>query len=139
MAPMPALLDRLRDALAGFPSVRLAVVFGSVARGEERPESDVDLGVRLDPDSSALRHEVEAALGRAAGREVDVVFLDEAPPLLRFEVGSDGVVLVEREPHAWSDFRARSMIDWWDWAPTAKKIEDAALRRLRASVADGQA
>jgi len=132
---MPPLLDRLRDAVADLPAVRLAAVFGSVARGEERPGSDVDVGVRLDPDSSALRQEIEAALGRAAGREVDVVFLDEAPPLLRFEIGSDGIVLVERQPHAWSDFRARSMIDWWDWAPIAKRIEDAALRRLRASVA----
>lgn len=139
MAPMPALLDRLREALADLPAVRLAVVFGSVARGEERPGSDVDVGIRLDPDSSALRQEVEAALGRAAGREVDVVFLDEAPPLLRFEIGADGIVLVDREPRAWADFRARSMIDWWDWAPYAKRIEDAAIQRLRASVTDGQA
>jgi uncharacterized protein len=135
MAPMPDLLDRLRNALADLHAVRLGVVFGSVARGDDRPGSDVDVGVRLDPDSSALRQEIEAALGRAAGREVDVVFLDEAPPLLRFEIGADGVVLVERQPHAWSDFRARAMLDWWDWAPYAKRIEDAALRRLRASVA----
>lgn len=139
MAPMPDLVDRLRRAVADLPAVRLAVVFGSVARGEERPGSDMDVAVRLDPDSSALRQEIEAALGRAAGREVDVVYLDEAPPLLRFEIGADGVVLVERQPHAWADFRARSMTDWWDWAPTAKRIEDAALRRLRASVADGPA
>jgi predicted nucleotidyltransferase len=138
MAPMSPLLDRLREALADLPTVRLAAVFGSVARGEERPGSDMDVGVRLEPDSSALRQEVEAALGRAAGREVDVVYLDEAPPLLRFEIGADGIVLVERQPHAWSDFRMRAMIDWWDWAPTAKRIEDAAIRRLRASVADGQ-
>jgi predicted nucleotidyltransferase len=138
MVLMPALLDRLRRAVTDLPAVRLAAVFGSVARGEERPGSDVDVGVRLNPDSSALRQEVEAALGRAAGREVDVVFLDEAPPLLRFEIGADGLVLVERETHAWADFRARSMIDWWDWAPYAKRIEDAAIERLRASVTDGQ-
>jgi predicted nucleotidyltransferase len=137
MAPM-SLLDQLRAPLADLPAVRLAVVFGSIARGDERPGSDVDVGVRLNPDSAALRQEVEVALGRAAGREVDIVFLDEAPPLLRFEIATDGIVLVERQPHAWSDFRMHAMIDWWDWAPTARMIDDAAIRRLRASVADGQ-
>jgi len=133
-----SLVERLKDRLVGLPAVRLAVVFGSVARGDERPGSDVDVAVRLDTDSSALRQEVEVELGRAAGRELDIVFLDEAPPLLRFEIATDGVVLVERQPHAWADFRMHAMIDWWDWAPTARKMEEAALERLRASVADGQ-
>ena len=137
MMPM-SLLDQLRETAAAIPAVRLAVLFGSVARGEARPGSDVDVGVRLDPDSAALRQEVEVALGRAAGREVDVVFLDGSPPLLRFEIGSDGIVLVERRPHDWADFRMHAMIDWWDWAPIARRIENAALERLRASVADGR-
>lgn len=137
MIPM-SLLDRLRETLAAIPAVRLAVLFGSVARGDERSGSDVDVGVRLAPDSAALRQEIEVTLGRAAGRDVDLVFLDEAPPLLRFEIATDGAVLVERQPHDWADFRMHAMIDWWDWAPTAKKIEDAAIRRLRESMADGQ-
>ncbi len=136
MIPM-SLVDQLRAALTAIPAVRLAVVFGSVARGDERAGSDVDVGVRLDPDSAALRQEVEAALGRAARRDIDLVVLDESPPLLRFEIATDGVVLVELQPHAWADFRMHAMIDWWDWAPTAKKIEEAAIARLRASVADG--
>lgn len=49
-------------------------VFGSVARGEARPESDVDLLVELEPGCTLLNHaalirELEALLGR----EVDVV------------------------------------------------------------------
>jgi hypothetical protein len=27
------------------------------------------------------------------------------------------------------------MIDWWDWAPTARSINDEALRRLREKLA----
>jgi predicted nucleotidyltransferase len=138
MIPM-SLVDQLRETLAAMPAVRLAVLFGSVARGEERAGSDVDVGVRLDPDSSALRQEIEVALGRAARRDVDLVFLDEAPPLLRFEIATDGVIHVERQPHDWADFRMHAMIDWWEWAPHARKIENAALERLRASAADGPA
>src|SRR6202035_128075 len=129
-----ALLGRQLEAL---PAVRLAAAFGSVGRGDERKGSDVDLGLLLEPDSAAVRQEVEAALARATERDIDVVYLNEAPPLLRFEVSRDGRLLVERGAHEWSDFRAHAMIDWWDWAPTARRIADAAIARLRERVSDG--
>lgn len=49
-------------------------VFGSVARGEENPESDIDLLVNFNEDSSlfdliAFKHEVEKLLEQ----QVDVV------------------------------------------------------------------
>jgi uncharacterized protein len=130
-----ALLEKLRETLQAFPAVRLAAAFGSVARSSEHARSDVDLGLLLDPDTRELRQKIEADLGRAAGREVDLVFLDTAPPLLRFEIASDGVLLLARDRDDWVDFRARAMIDWWDWAPTARLINDAAIRRLREKAA----
>ena len=130
-------LDCLREQLAAIPAVRLAAAFGSVARGEERAGSDLDVALLLDPaaDTAALRIEIEATLGRAAGRAIDLVFLDAAPPLLRFEIARDGVLLLARASRDWVDFRTRAMIDWWDWAPTARSINDEALRRLRERVA----
>jgi hypothetical protein len=68
---------------------------------------------------------------------VDLVPLDESPPLLRFEIARDGKVLVERKPHAWSDFRARAMLDWWDWAPIARRIHAAAATRLEKRLGRG--
>jgi hypothetical protein len=133
------LVERLRQRAAALPEVRLAVLFGSTARGKARPGSDVDLGVLLEPDTRAHRLEVEADLGRAVGRPVDVIFLNQASPLLRFEISRDGVLLLEREDGLWTDFKARAMVDWWDWAPIAKRIEDAAIRRLRERVGHGQA
>ena len=124
------------EALESWPGARLAVLFGSAARGESGPGSDLDVGVLFEtgPDRSTV---LEVALARATGRGVDVVRLDSAPPLLRFEIARDGRVLLERSPHAWADFRARAMTDWWDWAPTARFLQTAAATRLRAALADG--
>ena len=80
-----------------------------------------------------------AATARASGRRVDLVTLDDAPPLLRFEIARDGIVLVEREPHAWADFRARAMIDWWDWAPTARMMHSVMAERVRQEAGPGSA
>jgi predicted nucleotidyltransferase len=130
-------LEPLRDALEAQPAVRLAVVFGSAARGRERAKSDLDLALRLEPSTAATRREALAAAGRAARRDIHLVELDETPPLLGFQIARDGVLLVEREPWAWARFKAHAMVEWWEWAPSARKIEAAYIQRLRRDVAHG--
>jgi predicted nucleotidyltransferase len=69
--------DRVLDVLSRYP-VRQAWVFGSVARGDDRPDSDLDLLVDLAAeatpvDAVELQEELAAALGCA----VDVVTTKE--------------------------------------------------------------
>lgn len=133
------MLERLRQSASSIPEVRLAVLFGSTARGTATRRSDVDLGLSVAPDTSAVRFKVERELERAAGRSLHVVFLGEAPPLLRFEISKDGVLLFQRQDDLWRRFKERALIDWWDWAPSERFITAAAVRRLRERVAHGQA
>jgi len=131
-------IEELRRVLEDTPGVRLAVVFGSAVRGTARPDSDIDLGVSVEPGTERPST-LEVALARAAGRPVDLVWLDDAPPLLRFEIARDGLVLVARDRHGWADFRARAMIDWWDWAPTARMMHEVMAGRLRDEARRGPA
>lgn len=133
------LVERLRQRIASLPEVKLAILFGSNARGTAGPRSDVDLGLVLEPNTQSTRLNIEAELGRAAGRSLDVIYLDKAPPLLRFEISKDGMVLAEREEGLWSRFKARAMVDWWEWAPYSRLFAKSAVRRLREKVRHGQA
>jgi predicted nucleotidyltransferase len=128
---------RVAQALEAWPDVRLAVLFGSTARGTAGRASDLDIGVSVTAtaDLMALR----VTLQRASGQEVDVIRLEEAPPLLRFQIARDGRVIVERVAHAWADFRARAMIDWWDWAPTLRAMHRTMAERLREEAGRGPA
>ena len=126
--------DRLRQCVASLPEVKLAVLFGSTARGQAGPRSDVDLGVLLEPDTPDVRSRVESELWRATDRTLDLIFLDKAPPLLRFEIARDGVLLHQEQDHLWTDFKTRAMLDWWDWAPYARMFTEAAVRRLRSKI-----
>lgn len=124
----------LTRVLEQTPGVTLAVLFGSAALDADGPGSDVDVGVLFTSDGA--RNERATALGvtleRACGRTVDLVVLNDAPPLLRFEIARTAALLVERTPHAWSDFRVRAALDWWDWAPTARRMHAAAAARALA-------
>jgi predicted nucleotidyltransferase len=46
--PSERLVERLADLRAVAPRVELVVMFGSVARGRSRPDSDLDVAVRCD-------------------------------------------------------------------------------------------
>lgn len=80
--------ELLRDALADVPGVDAAFVYGSIARGDVRPDSDVDLFVvGALPDASALAArtmEVSALLER----EVNVSRYSRAELKARRHAGS---------------------------------------------------
>lgn len=128
--------DALQAALEPISTIRLAVLFGSAARGTTSQRSDLDVGISIH-GGGVLPPDTVVDVERAADRIVDVISLDAAPPLLRFEIARTGLVLIERDPHAWADFQARALIDWWDWAPTARIIREATIARLREEVRRG--
>lgn len=103
-----SLIGRLRSLLRTEPGVECAVLFGSVARGEDTSKSDVDIAVWMRPaepwSRSPLRRRLEAGLGRRV-ELIDARVADRHPSLLQ-SVLRDGRVLVDRQDH-WAELRGR--------------------------------
>lgn len=128
--------DRLREALAMIPRLGLAILFGSRARGNARPDSDVDVAISADPPLSGREEsELGAALERAAGTSVDLVDLERAAPALRWRIARDGIVLLSSPPNAAARFLARTGIEHDE----LRDLEVAAQRRFRDRLAQGSA
>ena len=74
---IPELLSKRREQIlhiAAKHGAKNLRVFGSVARGEARPDSDVDFLIHLDDDRSLLDHvALMQDLEDLLGRKVDVV------------------------------------------------------------------
>jgi hypothetical protein len=104
------LLRGLRSALRTEPNVRFAAVFGSVARGEDRVDSDVDLLVDLADPSWVRRQRLNTRLERELDRPVELVLIERASeqnPSLLVEVLRDGRVIVDRDD-VWTVLRRRA-------------------------------
>lgn len=120
-------LSRLRSALRTEPNVSMAVVFGSVARGDDDDASDLDLLVALrDPGLQPQVALTERLRGRT-GMALEVVALEDAwrRPSLMLKILRDGRVLVDRDAR-WQDLRAQ------DERIRARARRDRQLRRRRA-------
>lgn len=99
-ASVPSLdLEAVRDVLEDAP-VRVAVLYGSHARGEATDRSDVDVAVGFDDSLTGIdrTHARLDLISRLADRlgtdDVDVVPLSGVRDSLRYEIWTDGVLLV---------------------------------------------
>lgn len=93
-------ISAVTEALRTERNVRLAVLFGSVARGQEGDDSDVDVLVSLAEERPMYLSYLAARLTRALGRDVDVLSLAHVrahDPALLGAIMRDGRPLVDRE------------------------------------------
>lgn len=120
-------IEALRQALSGRKDVRLALLFGSRARGRARPDSDADVAV-LGKDLDLL--ELAADLSDAARVEVDVVSLDDPGYPLLNALLRDSIVLHESGYGAAATWRARALLQMETDRPGWERMKKAFLRRL---------
>jgi len=121
-------------SVARRPEIQAAYIFGSVAQGRARPDSDIDIAVLLArrvPDARALRYRLRLAadLGAALRRsDVQVIVLNDAPPLLAHRVLSRGVLVYERARAARVRYQVQTAQRYADLVPTLEYY----VQRLKA-------
>jgi predicted nucleotidyltransferase len=105
--------------------IDLVVLFGSAAKGRLRPDSDVDVAVRFAQGRPGFETEARVAgeLHQALKppRELDLVVLNGASPLLLAMVAGEGIVLYAATPEVWPRF----------WLYARRRFEDTAKYRQR--------
>lgn len=130
-------MSRLASYFASLDHVLLAYVFGSHARGQAGPLSDLDIAVMVDETLDAdqsfdLRLEIIGGLMDILRvKDADVTILNQAPLALRYRVLRDGVLLYCRDPDVRVEFTARTVTAYLDFKPIIERHERAILERAR--------
>ena len=130
-------LEALKE-IFGKRKVVLAYLFGSQAEGTARASSDIDLAVLLSPNlTTAERFRTQLKLIDECGdvfqrSEVDVVILNEASPLLAYEVVKHGKLLYEDEAtHPAVDFAVYTLSRYADTIPFRRLQNQYLFEHIR--------
>ena len=104
-----ALLHTLKAALRAERDVRLAVIFGSTAVGEDEPGSDIDMLVAHRRSEQRALAGLRLRLRRAVNKPVHVVSLDQAQnfPSLLADILQEGRPLIDRDG-IWGEMSAQA-------------------------------
>jgi len=113
--------DSIRAVLSGHPRIELAILFGSLADGRARPESDLDLAVQAaTPLTAEEKMALIADLALALWRPVDLVDLALAGEPLLGQVLKGQRLLGSDEMHA--RLITRHLLDVADFLPLRERI-----------------
>lgn len=108
-------------ALQTINGLKLAVIFGSVAQGSARFESDLDIAVRYAaPLEAEQKLALIRALGAVSGRPVDLIDLRSAGPIVAREALTKGKRLFGTDTDFASQL-SRTLIDYADFAPLIER------------------
>ncbi len=121
---MLTFLKTLRELARSHREVVAAYLFGSYAAGKAGSLSDVDVAVLLDSNRVKAKERfsfqlemASEAMGACGRSDVDLVILNEASPLLAYEVVRSGQLLYERHHGARVAFEARVIERYLDLKP----------------------
>ncbi|GAW28648.1 nucleotidyltransferase domain-containing protein [Carboxydocella sp. ULO1] len=128
--------EKLGRYLAAKPNILFAFLFGSWARGDAREDSDVDIAVYLkDRDYDILEYlDWKRDLEEICGRTVDLAILNEATPLLKYQVYLDGVLLFSKDDILASNFLVRALFEYEDMRPYLELTYKRMIDRVRQEV-----
>lgn len=122
MSP-PAEYADLLEVLNRFPRLELVLVFGSVAQGRARPESDLDIAVAAGHRALTAEERIALveALAERTGRPVDLIDLHDAGEPLLGQILRHGQRLLGSDG-AYGRLLSRHLFDQADFLPYRKRI-----------------
>lgn len=106
-------LKRLK-AIEGFTKVRFIILYGSVAAGRARDDSDIDLCIYYDGDREEVARFRLAALSELADDRYDIQIFSHLPLYVRMEV-LRGRVLYSTDERFVYDVAYRTIRDFDDF------------------------
>ncbi len=111
------------ETIKSHPDVIAIYLFGSHAKGEANPMSDIDIAVIVENPTP----ESEADIGSLSTPELDIVLFHRLPLHIKSEVFRDGKELFVRDEEKLADIKFRVMREYLDTSPMYRQISSEVL------------
>lgn len=127
------LRELVREHFSIRPDIAGVYLFGSLLGNSFNRTSDIDIGVLYleehIPNWEQVTQERQV-LSDVLQREADLVILNDASPILCYQVLKLGQRIIENDPQELNQFFVRTINDYFDLKQTRRVIEQS-LRQVR--------
>ncbi len=120
--------NQISRLVSGNDNILLVFFFGSLIHGITHEESDIDLGIYFQhlPETTELL-EMMSSYSEELKREVDIVVLNTADPIIRMQILKHGLI-IKKDPCTYNDFFVRTLNEYDDLKYYRKEIEKNILK-----------
>ncbi|NLW22572.1 MAG: nucleotidyltransferase domain-containing protein [Tissierellia bacterium] len=129
------IIEKCKSVLMKYEDIIFAYIFGSYAREKIRKDSDLDIAVYLREEMDIDTYlEIKMQLSEICKREVDLILLNEAPPLLKFQIYKNNVLLFSRDKSIETRFKVRTLFEYSDMKRYLDLSYNSNIDRLKKEV-----
>ncbi len=123
------LIEMLREYFKDKEEILLAFIFGSIVNSQITRESDVDIAILFNrmPDFKEILY-LKGRLSDLIKREIDIVVLNNASPIIRMQVLKKGLLVANKDRAKYNDFFVRTIKEYEDLKYQRREIEENILR-----------
>ncbi|MBU5437226.1 nucleotidyltransferase domain-containing protein [Tissierella sp. MSJ-40] len=120
------LIKRCKDILIKYENITFAYIFGSYVNEKIREDSDIDIAIYLEENIDGNEYlKIKMELTDACKREVDLVLLNDAVPLLKYEIYKNNILLFTRDKILESNYKVKILFEYNDM----KKYLDLSYKK----------
>lgn len=125
----PHIMKLLGDYFVAKHDVLLSFLFGSYVSKKMNAFSDIDIGVLFSkyPGIYAI-NDIKEDLTGLLKKNIDLVALNEASPIIRMQIIKKGVIVFQRHKNEFSIFYGNTVKQYDDLKIIRKKCEDNILK-----------
>ncbi len=129
------IIEKCKNVLMKYENILFAYIFGSYAKGNMRADSDVDIGIYLKEEMNIEEYlKIRMDLTKICKRQVDLVVLNAATPLLKYEIYKNNILLFTRDRTIESNYKVKILFEYNDIKRYLEMSYKKTIERLKSEV-----
>lgn len=121
---MEEILKKINNKLIEETEALVIILFGSYSRNTQNSESDIDIAFKGKVIDKLRMFELKQELEEIAGKDIDLINLDDIGDSFRYEILMNGIVLYCRDSYRYDLYKLDMLREYLELNEARKEIID---------------
>ena len=129
------IIKKCKSILMEYEDIIFAYIFGSYVQGKMRADSDIDIAIYLENKMDIETYlEIKMHLSDACKREVDLIVLNDAISLLKYQIYKNNILLFTRDKTIETRYKVKTLFEYSDMKRYLDLSYNKTIDRLKEEV-----